>query len=140
MVRRTKIIVLAAAGLVAVVGAAALLRQDDIKPIGRLSLDEVRQVRAVVGRSCLPRWSWFRLANFRQWPSFVTMVLTFRVVDIRPDSIWVTTVHPKNGTTDDSGVTVWYTYFGCPTNACPVQKWNGEWRVAPLQASLLHRP
>jgi hypothetical protein len=121
--------------LVASAGGLALLRQEGVKPIGRLSRDEVREVRGVVKRSFCPQRSWFKLANYRQWPSFARMRLTFRVVDIRKDSIGIITLHP-DGTRDESGVTVWYTYSGWPTNTCHVEKRNGRWKVIGRPPSL----
>ena len=121
--------------MVASAGGLALLRQDGVKPIGRLSRDEVREVRGVVKRSFCPQRSWFKLANYRQWPSFARMRLTFRVVDIRKDSIGIITIHP-DGTRDESGVTVWYTYSGWPTNTCHLEKRNGRWKVIGRPPSL----
>ncbi len=131
---RSKVLMFVGAGLVAAAGAAALLGQDDVKPIGRLSRDEVREVRAAVKRCFGPRWGWFRLASFRQWPTFVRMAWTFRVVDIRQHSIGTTTIHP-DGTRDESGVTVWFTFSGWPTNACHVEKRNDRWMVIERQQS-----
>src|SRR5271165_523439 len=111
------------AALAAAAGGLAVLRQDGVKPIGRLSCEEAREVRGVVKRSFCPQPSWFKLANSRQWSSFARMALTFRVVDIREDSIGIITIDP-DGTRDESGVTVWYTYSGWPTNTCHLEKRN----------------
>ena len=116
------------AALVATAGGLALLRVDGVKPIGRLSRAEVQEVCGVVKRSFCPQRSLLKLAKFRQWPSFAWMTLTFRVVDIRVDSIGIITIHP-DGTRDEceSGATVWYTYSGSSTNSCQLEKRNGRW-------------
>ncbi len=116
------------AALAVAAGGLALLRHDGVKPIGRLSCGEVREVRTVVKRSFCPQRSWFKFANAHQWPSFARMALTFRVVDIKEDSIGIITIHP-DGTRDESGVTVWYSYSGWPTNTCHLEKRNGRWMV-----------
>ncbi len=130
-----KLAFVGAALAVVLAGGLLLLRHDGVKPLGRLSCGEVREVRAAVKRSFSPQRSWFKLANARQWPSFGRMALTFHVVDIEEDSIGIITIHP-DGTRDASGVTVWYSYSGWPTNTCHLEKRNGRWVVIGRAPSL----
>jgi hypothetical protein len=110
-----------------------LLMHADVKPIGRLSRSDVLEIRSVVTRSRAPHWSWFTRANLRSWPTFVRIRLTFRIVEIREDSIGSVTIH-VNGTREEPGhpVTAWFKAYGWPTTTCRVERRNGRWMITPL--------
>src|SRR5215472_10040819 len=129
MRQSTRIIAFVGTVLAAWAGVLMMLRRDEIQPVGRLSREEVQQVRYAVKQSFRPKLSWFKPANFRQWPSFAGMALTFRVVEIKPDSLGIITFHPDGSQEEWWGVTVSYGYIGCPTNTCYLEKKNDRWMV-----------
>ena len=132
MSTRTKIVVLVGVVLTVTGAVAALLIHDDVKPIGTLSRSDVHQIRAVVMRSQAPGWRWFTRANLRSWPFFVRMRLTFRIVDIREDSIGIVTIHPDGTREVRHSVIVRFRAQGWSGDTCRVERKNGRWVVAPV--------
>lgn len=111
---------------------ATLLVHDGVKPVGRLSRSDVLEIRAVVMQSKAPRWSWFTRANLRYWPSLVRMRLTFRIFDIREDSIGTVTIHPDGTREVSRPVIVRFRAQGWSGDTCRVEKKNGRWVAAQV--------
>jgi hypothetical protein len=128
----TKVIVLVGVMLMFTGAVATLLVHDGVKPVGRLSRSDVLEIRAVVMQSKAPRWSWFTRANLRYWPSLVRMRLTFRIFDIREDSIGTVTIHPDGTREVSRPVIVRFRAQGWSGDTCRVEKKNGRWVVAPV--------
>jgi hypothetical protein len=131
---RTRIVTGASLMLVVTVAAVALLTPGNVKPVGRLSRQDVLDIRAAVRREQSPRWSWFGLANLRSWPIFLRQKATFRIVDVEADVIESRDIL-FGGTLEESKhpVTVWFTFSGFPTNTCRVIRSKGVWKVFPYQ-------
>ena len=137
--------------LLAVVAAAAttllvaVLLADDVKPVGTLSRRDVIEIRKVVARYETPQWSWFTLRNLRSWPSFLRAKLTFRVVDIREDTIGVAIILPDGKRVENGRrVTVRCKngIGGLPTNprgTYMVEGYDGQWGVG-VGFPTLYRP
>ncbi len=135
MFTRTRLIVLVGVMLMFTGAVATLLMDDGVKPVGRLSRSDVLEIRAVVMRSRAPGWSWFTRTNLSSWPSFVRMRLTFRIVDIKEDSIGDVTIHPDGTREVSYPVRVRFRARGWSDDTCRVERKNGRWKIAPLMAA-----
>src|SRR5439155_8807748 len=103
----------------------------DVRPVGRLSRSDVVEIRGVVIRSLAPGWSSFTRANLRIWPTLVRMRFTFRIVDIREESISIATIYPDGTRQEPSHpVTIRFRAYGWPEDTCRLERKNGRWVIA----------
>lgn len=135
---RTKYIAAFGAILTVMGALVSVLMHDNVHPVGRLSRNDVLEIRRVVKQFATPQWSFLPRATFRDWPSFLRTKVTFRIVAIEEDSIGSITIH-ADGTKEESEhpVTVWFTFKGWPmTNACALERKKGRWTIRiPSQRS-----
>jgi len=117
--------------LTAITIAAMLLTHGAVKPIGRISPDDVLVIQDLVKRDNAARWSWFTCSNLRSWPRFIRERMTFRIVDMKEDSIETVYMHPNGSAEHHRPVTVWFSSSGQAMNTCRVEKRNGGWMIAP---------
>jgi hypothetical protein len=110
---------------------AILVLHEDVQPIGNLSRNDVRQIRAVVRQARAPGLGLFTRANLRRWPDFVLMRLTFRIVGMTEDTWGIVTIHPDGSREVKHPVSVRFKAHGY-SDACRVE-WNRDrWGIAPI--------
>jgi hypothetical protein len=129
MRKRVLIALAAAVVLVALWLVMILLLHDNAQPIGNLSRDDVREIRAVVRQVRPPGWGLFTRANLRRWPEFVVMRLTFRIVNIREDTWGIVTIRPDGTREVRHPVIVSFKAHGY-SDTCRVEWKEGRWRIA----------
>jgi hypothetical protein len=140
---RTKLILLAGLILAAVV--AALVTGENVKPMGTLSRKDVIAIRSAVTQFEGLGWKTILESNLRYWPSLVLEKLTFRIVDLREDSILGVTIH-SDGTRDEHPrVIVRCKAVGRLPKTYTLERQKGGWGCSMAPTILypdenLHRP
>lgn len=132
MRKRRRIALAALVVLLVLSPVVILLLLDNVQPIGNLSRNDVRRIRAVVRQSRTPGLELYTRANLRRWPEFVLMRLSFRVVDMSEDTSWgMVTTHPDGAREVRHQVIVRFKAHG-DSGTCRVEWEAGRWRMAPV--------
>jgi hypothetical protein len=126
---RAKTILLAGVILAGV--AAVLWLRDDVKPVGTISRQDVLQIRRVVSRAEAPGWKSFTEGKLRFWPSLLLERATFRIVDMREDSIRTVAIHSDGAREEQPHVIIRFQAFGRPARTRVVAKQQGQWAIRP---------
>jgi hypothetical protein len=128
--RRRFLLLLAVVLLAAAVLALMYLPHDEVKPIGKLSRADVREIRAVLLNDWAS-WSYLTSTNPLSWPRLARVRLTFRILEMQEEPIGRVTIWPDGRREDKRHVvTVRFKAQGLSEIKCCVQKTNGRWVIA----------
>jgi hypothetical protein len=127
----TKTVLLGVLLVAAACLAIPALTRREHKPIGRLSSDDVRQIRALLIEDSAS-WNYFTRANWRNWPGLARVRFMFHIVEMHEEPISRVTTWPDGIREEPTHpVTVRFKAKGLQEMMSRVERKKGRWVVAP---------